>query len=145
MLPDELVALGEQKPVLKLPPPVFLEMGGEFVTVDTAVSPPTLTVRFPVEARFQNPLGYMQGGIIAALVDNTIGPLSFMVAPPSVTKTLLMEYVRPIPPEMAQVVVQAWAVRIEARELELRAEVRNEAGEILSKATAVHTILKPRP
>jgi len=35
----------------------------------------------------------MQGGMIAAAVDNTIGPLSFLVAAPNVTRRLEMKYI----------------------------------------------------
>lgn len=36
------------------------------------------------------------------------GSLSFMAAPPSVTKTLQMIYLRPIPPAISEINVVAW-------------------------------------
>lgn len=134
----ELMQSGE----LQLPPPVFLEMGGEFVAFD-AVSR-SLTVRFPVQERFQNPMGYMQGGMIAAAVDNVIGPLSFMVAPPNVTKTLEMTYLRPVPASLEQITVTARLVAAEGRELLFEAEVRRGADTMLAKAVARHHIIRPR-
>lgn len=128
---------------LQIPPPVFLEMGGEFVDVDLEAQ--TVTLRFPVEERFQNPLGYMQGGIITAVVDNAIVPLSFLVAPPSVTKTLLMEYVRPVSADLAHVLVKAQCEVVGEREATFTAVVTTEDGRELARATAVHVILKPRP
>jgi acyl-coenzyme A thioesterase PaaI-like protein len=41
----------------------------------------SMTVRFPFDVRFTNPMGVMQGGMIAAAIDNALGPLSYLVAP----------------------------------------------------------------
>ena len=60
-------------------------MEGEFVDYQEGQ---TLSVRFPVKERYQNAIGHMQGGMIVATIDNTLGPLSFLVAPPSVTTQL---------------------------------------------------------
>ena len=132
----ELLAGG----ALQIPPPVFVEMGGEIVAWDMAAK--SLAVRFPVQARFQNPMGYMQGGMIAAAVDNVVGPLSFMVAPPSVTRSLTMEYLRPIPPSLAEFTVVARLVAAEGVELLFEAEVRRGPGTLLAKATLHNRILR---
>lgn len=132
----ELLAGG----ALQIPPPVFVEMGGEVVAWDMAAK--SLTVRFPVQARFQNPMGYMQGGMIAAAVDNVVGPLSFMVAPPSVTRSLTMEYLRPIPPSLAEFTVVARLVAAEGVALVFAAEVRRGQGTLLAKATLHNRILR---
>jgi hypothetical protein len=42
----------------------------------------------------------MQGGMIATAVDNTIGPLRDVVAPPNVTRTLEMRNSHPVNSEM---------------------------------------------
>lgn len=132
----ELLAGG----ALQIPPPVFVEMGGEVVAWDMAAK--SLAVRFPVQARFQNPMGYMQGGMIAAAVDNVVGPLSFMVAPPSVTRSLTMEYLRPIPPSLAEFTVVARLVAAEGEALLFEAEVRRGQGTLLAKATLHNRILR---
>lgn len=144
-LPPEMLArMAElvQSNGLKVPPPVFLEMGGEFVAFDAVAK--SLTVRFPVQERFQNPMGYMQGGMIAAAVDNVIGPLSFMVAPPNVTKTLEMTYLRPVPASLPEITVHAWLVAAEGRELLFAAEVRRGADTVLAKAVARHHVTRSR-
>lgn len=127
---------------LKIPPPVFQEMKGELVAFDPIAK--SLTVRFPVEERFQNPMGYMQGGMIAAAVDNVIGPLSFMVAPPSVTKTLEMTYLRPVPASLDAITVEARLVSMEGRELLFTAEVRRGEETVLATAVARHHTIRPR-
>lgn len=138
---EQLVELA-QFANLQIPPPVFTEMGGEILAFDPLAK--SLTVRFPVQARYQNPMGYMQGGMIAAAVDNVIGPLSFMIAPPSVTKTLTMTYLRPIPATLNEIIVQAWLVSAEGRELLFTAEVRRGEGSVLATAEARHHTVRMR-
>ena len=69
-----------------IPPPVFELMSGEFLAID--VKSKRFKTRFPILAEYQNPYRTMQGGIVAAAVDNTLGPLSMLVAPPNITRRL---------------------------------------------------------
>lgn len=142
--PEFLARMNElmQSGGLQIPPPIFVEMGGEFVDLD--MDQKSLTVRFPVQERFQNPMGYMQGGMIAAAVDNVIGPLSFMVAPPNVTKTMEMTYLRPISPTLDEITVVAWLEAENGRDLQFAAEVRRGADTVLAKATSHNVILRRR-
>ena len=77
----------------RLPPPCLLDMQAEPVEY---VEGERLVMRFPVLERYQNPYGYMQGGFVLAALDNTIGPFSFLIAPPSVTTQVTINYVRPV-------------------------------------------------
>ncbi|MBK8431570.1 MAG: PaaI family thioesterase [Chloroflexi bacterium] len=128
---------------LQIPPPIFLEMEGRIETVDLPNK--RLTISFPVQAKYQNPLGYMQGGMIATAVDNAIGPLSFLVAPPSVTKTLTMSYLLPVKPTAERIWVTAQYNGREGAELRFSAEVHTAEGTVLAKGEAVHSILRSRP
>ena len=133
---SDLMANGK----LQLPPPIFTEMEGEFVAIDLVEK--TLTVRFPVQKRYQNPMGYMQGGMIAAAIDNAIGPLSFMVAAPNVTKKMEVTYLRPISESIQQItVVAAFAGQYE-RELTFVADVLRDDGAKLAQARSVNVLLK---
>ncbi len=125
---------------LKLPPPVFQEMGGEFVAFDETAK--SLTVRFPVQERFENPLGLMQGGMLVAAIDNTFGPLSYMVAPPSVTTQLNTSFIQSIPPDTEYIQVTARVDEHTRRFLFLSAKVHNPDGEILAVAQASFMILR---
>lgn len=58
----------------EIPPPVFVELGGEFVDFDPGRS---LTAEWPVSDRHRGPSGRLQGGILAAYFDNTVGPTPF--------------------------------------------------------------------
>ena len=141
--PSEIIQrMGEMiaSSTLKLPPPVFTDMAGEYIAMDLAAK--TLTVRFPVQARYQNPMGYMQGGMIAAAIDNTIGPLSFMVAAPNVTKTMEVTYLRPIPASVAEITVVAAFEAQRERELIFVADVLRGDGTKLATARSVNVLLK---
>jgi uncharacterized protein (TIGR00369 family) len=127
---------------LQIPPPIFVEMGAEIVAVNLAEK--SLTVKFPVQRRYQNPMGYMQGGMIATAVDNVIGPLSFLVAPPSVTKTLTMDYLRPIPADMAEITVTARLLSHNGRELIFEAEVLRGRDTVLARGRAVNVTMRRR-
>jgi acyl-coenzyme A thioesterase PaaI-like protein len=125
---------------LKLPPPVFLDMRGEVIRFDEEVK--ALTIRFPVQDRFQNPMGLMQGGMIVAAIDNTFGPLSYLVAPPSVTTQLNTSFIQSVPPDMEFITVTARVDEHTRRFLYLSAKVNNPAGEILAIAQASFMILR---
>ncbi|MCP5101411.1 MAG: PaaI family thioesterase [Chloroflexi bacterium] len=125
---------------LQLPPPIFNDMAGEFVDMD--LEKKTLTVRFPVQERYQNPMGYMQGGMIAAAIDNAIGPLSFMVAAPNVTKTMEVTYLRPISKRIKQITVVAAFESQHERELTFVADVLRGDGAKLAHARSVNVLLK---
>jgi len=90
---------------LQFPPACFMTMGGEFLHFDPEAK--RLRVRFPVKPEFANPMGYMQGGLIVGAIDNTIGPLTFLVAQPSVTTQLNTSYIRPITPDLTHFEVEA--------------------------------------
>ena len=123
---------------LEIPPRCFQEMGGEFLRFDE--SQRQLVVRFPVEPRYQNPTGAMQGGFIAAAIDNTMGPLCYLVAPPSVTLAMNLAYVRPVLPEVATIEVTATVVEATRRQLHVAAEVRLPDGKTAARATALFGI-----
>lgn len=125
---------------LKLPPPIFADMQAEVIDLDMAAK--TLTVRFPVQERYQNPMGYMQGGMIAAAVDNVIGPLSFMVAAPNVTKSMEVQYLRPVTDRIKQITVVAAFEGQQGRELTFVADVLRDDGTKLAQARSTNILLK---
>jgi acyl-coenzyme A thioesterase PaaI-like protein len=131
--------LGDRLVEYAFPPPVFTAMGGEFVELDLDAG--LLAAQFPVLESYLNPYGTMQGGMVAAAVDNTLGPLSVLIAPPNVTRHLDMTYNRPVRVEMGHVVVSARFLERRDRLLFFRAEVRDQEGFRLARAKAVHWIM----
>lgn len=130
---------GERMDDYTFPPPVFMTMQGEFLQFD--LEDGTLAARFPVLESYLNPYGSMQGGMVAAAVDNTLGPLSVLVAPPNVTRHLELTYSRPVDLEMKYIIVRANLLTREQRRLFFKADVRTRMGVRLARAKAVHWIL----
>ena len=116
-----------------IPPRIFEDMEGELVDYVDGVS---LTVRFPVKERYQNPYGFVQGGIVVAAVDNTIGPLSFLLAAPSVTSQLNATFIRPIGPDQTYITVKATVVEKTKKNIHLQADVINGSGKLCVKCFA---------
>lgn len=123
-----------------LPPPVFMEMQGEFVSFDADKR--ILVNRFPVQEKYQNPYRSMQGGIVAAAMDNTIGPLSMLVAPPNVTRRMEIKYIRPVGMEHKFIIVTGKLAKQEDRQLKFIADARTGSGELLARAHASHWIVE---
>ena len=123
----------------KMPPPVFVAMQGQLIGYDSEEN--TLQARFPVLPEQLNPYGSMQGGIVAAAIDNTIGPLSMLVAPPSFTRRLEVKYRRSVTLESSHIIVEGRFVEQKKRQLFFRARVLDEEGNELANAKAVHWIV----
>lgn len=121
---------------MKVPPPIFEHMQGEFINIDFEKN--SMLLRFPIKQEFENPMGYMQGGMIAAAIDNALGPLSFMVAPPSVTKTMTLAYKRPISNDLESILVYAQLDNKTDKELHLSATVSSEEPTADGTKTTIH-------
>ena len=113
-----------------LPPKVFIDMEGEFIDFVEGVS---LTARYPNRERYMNPFGFMQGGIIVAAIDNTISPLSYVTAPPNITKEINTTYKRPIKDSDRFIDVIASVVEKTTTNIVLQALVMNEKGKLAAK------------
>lgn len=131
--------LGARIDAFLVPPPVFTAMQGEFLEFTEEAG--ILSARFPILKEYLNPYGTMQGGMIAAAIDNTIGPLSMLVAPPNVTRHMELKYSQPVTPELVHVIVEAKFLGQEGRQLKFTAKVYNPDGKILAIATAIHWII----
>ncbi|HRR10071.1 MAG TPA: PaaI family thioesterase [Rhodothermales bacterium] len=100
-------------------------MNGEYVSF---TENRILVCRFPNDPRFQNPIGLMQGGFIVAAIDNTLGPLSYLVAPPSVTTQLNTTYLRPVTMRDTYLDVHGEVLEQSKSYLHMRATVLNPSG-----------------
>jgi len=131
--------LGEDKGKFLLPPPVYETISAEVVEVDAEQG--QLSLRFPMLRRYLNPYGTMQGGMIAAAIDNTIGPLSMLVAPPNVTRSMELEYFKPVLGSLPHIVIRAKLAERNKRRLVFEASVQSPGGDELASARAVHLIV----
>jgi len=143
-LPDELVSILKSRfkdklNDLKIPPTAFTTMGGQLIEYN--IDKGYLKTKFPVLKGFLNQFGNMQGGMIAAAIDNTLGPLSMLVAPPNFTRQLEIKYKKPVHPDIGYIFVSAQLVERRERQLLFTASVEDNIKSILVTAKAIHWIL----
>jgi acyl-coenzyme A thioesterase PaaI-like protein len=133
--------LARLPPGLQIPPPCLTAMQAEPIEW---IDGESLTVRFPVLPQWNNPLGYMQGGFIAAALDNTLGPFSYLIAPPSVTSRMAIEYLRPVTPALAWIDCRARLQQRTTRNLYLTGEVVGADGKVVALCQSTCQIVAPR-
>jgi uncharacterized protein (TIGR00369 family) len=124
---------------LQIPPPSFEEMSAEIRAYDPEAQ--TLRVRIPVADRYENPTGVMQGGFVCAALDNVLGPLSYLVAPPSATTQLNVTFLRPVRPEHEAIDVTARFEERAGKQLVFSGTVRTPDGKTAATCTSTCRIL----
>lgn len=124
---------------MELPPKIFKAMQGQFLE---SVEDQSLTVRFPVKERYSNPFGCMQGGMIVAAMDNTLGPLSLLLLPPSITTYVNIRFIGSV--EMTYEFIHAtnFMVKITPMQVDLRAEVKSPGGKLLATCTSSSAVMR---
>lgn len=81
-------------PPLRVPPDIFTEFG---VRVTAHTPGRSLACAFPAQARFANPAGFLQGGILVAAFDIAFGTLAFLEAGRAcATITVESSFLRPL-------------------------------------------------
>jgi len=143
-IPESILVLLEKKlqgmdMEIEFPPPVFDALKGEVVSFDAEKE--VLINKFPVLNEHLNPYGNMQGGIIAAAIDNTIGPLSMLVSPPNFTRYLNLKYGKTVSPELGHIFVTATFTGNKKRQLFFEAVVHDTDGNKLASAKAIHWVI----
>lgn len=91
-----------------------------------------------------NPFGFMQGGIIVAAIDNTVAPLSYLLAPPNITKEINTVFKRPVTWNDRYIDVIASLIEKTSTHIVLQAEVRNEKGKLAARGTVKCVFIKER-
>lgn len=143
---DEIVRRMKEKArgtALRIPPPCFEEMNAELQRYDPETQ--TLRVRIPVAHRYENPIGTMQGGFLSAALDNVLGPLSYLVAPPSATTQMNVTFLRPVPERYDHVIVEARAEERVGKQLHLSGTLLTPEGKTAATCTATNRILDSVP
>lgn len=68
----------------------------------------------------------MQGGVISAAIDNVIGPLSLLIAPPNVTRKAEVKYLKGIDANIDFIYVTTTFIKQKKNFLYFEARVENE-------------------
>jgi uncharacterized protein (TIGR00369 family) len=125
------------------PPPAAVTLGFKLLEIDPARG--TIRVQFEAKQEFLNPLGVVQGGFLAAMLDDTLGPALVCTLPPgqfAPTIELKVNFIRP-----AQLGILVGEGRVVARGGTigfLAGELRTASGELVATATATARIMATR-
>ncbi len=131
--------LGDKIDDYTLPPPSFEIMQCEILEFDSQEK--SMLVKMPVLEIFSNPYKTMQGGMIMGAIDNTIGPLSMLVAPKNVTRTMESKLLKPITMDIEYIYVKAILSEHKKRRLIFDVHVKDKDEIIYAKATVTNWII----
>lgn len=116
-------------------PPSAKMMGWRLLAVDAEAG--TMEVAFDAKPEFRNPAGYVQGGMLAAMMDDTMGPMLVVHTQgrfyPS-TIDLNTQFLRPV--AVGPVSVKGRVTKLGRAVAFLEAELFNSDGELAARSTA---------
>lgn len=125
---------------LRIPSPSFVTAGGKFLHYERKR---LLRAAFPVPEEYSNPAGFLQGGYITVLMDDTFGPLSYIAAGrPAVTLTLGMTFIRPVPVSEEYLLVEAEVVSRGRTVITMRGQVETSGGRLVATATSTNQVIR---
>ena len=133
------LVLGEKVKDFILPPESFTVMQAEII--EFSAKEKRLITKMPVLSSWNNPYGTMQGGFINAAIDNAVGPLSMLVAPLNMTRTMESKFIKPITHDMETIYVQVTLIEEKKKRLTFEALVMDASENIYVKATVVNWIV----
>jgi uncharacterized protein (TIGR00369 family) len=123
-------------------PPAAVTLGWELSWV--APERGEIEVLFDATESFLNPVGQVQGGFLAAMLDDTMGPALVATLPGSqfaTTLELKVSFQRPARP--GRIIGTGRVVHRGGSIAFLAGELRDQAGELLATATATARIIRP--
>lgn len=125
---------------VQIPPPIFISMKAQIIAFDNEAG--SMTVKFPILEDHLNPFGNVQGGMVAAAIDNTLGPLSMLIAPLNFTRLFEVKYRQIIKQNYGHMVVTGYFLEQIKRQLFFSADVKDPSGTILATAKSTHWIVE---
>ena len=124
-------------------PPAAEVLGWELVSIDPDAG--TIEVAFTATDQFLNPVGVIQGGFLAAMLDDTMGPALVATLGPgrfAPTADLHVQFLRPARP--GRLTGRGRVVRRGKDVAFLAGELLDESGQIVAGATATALIRAAR-
>ena len=116
-------------------PPCAALLGAEILDADTARG--WVRIRFLGRDAFLNPSGHVQGGLVTAMLDDTMGPAVLVAtagAQMPVTITLTTTFLKPAPP--GPLIGEATVLKLGRSIGHVAAVLTDPAGEELARASA---------
>ncbi len=98
---------------------------------------------FTLSQRYTGPPGHAHGGIIAVILDEAMGKVNKLHNVLALTKSMEIEYVKPVPLGQRLTVV-AREQQVAGRRHVNVAEISNEKGEVLARSTGTFIAVDPK-
>jgi uncharacterized protein (TIGR00369 family) len=125
-------------------PPAAKTLGWTLIDLDAEAG--TISVAFTASVQFLNPVGAIQGGFLAAMLDDTLGPALVITLPDgqfAPTLDLHVQYIRPARPGR---LIGTGRVVHRGREIcYLAGELTDDSGRLIAAATATTRIITLGP
>jgi uncharacterized protein (TIGR00369 family) len=125
------------------PPPAAELLGWQLVSVDPEAG--TIEVAFTATGQFVNPAGVIQGGFLAAMLDDTLGPALVATLGPgqfAPTADLHVQFLQPVRP--GRLTGRGRVIRRGSNVAFLAGELLDESGQTVAVATATALIRAPQ-
>ena len=126
------------------PPPAAVTLGFKLLEIDPHRG--TIRVQFEGKREFLNPMGVVQGGFVAAMLDDTLGPALVCTLPPghfAPTIELKVNFIKPAP--LGVLIGEGRLVARGGTIAFLAGELRTAGGELVATATATARIVTTAP
>jgi len=131
--------LGDKIANFTLPPPSFTVMECEIIEYNKENK--LLITKLPVREQWSNPFGTMQGGMIDAAIDNAVGPLSMLIAPPNMTRSIETKLIKAITMKIEYIYVKAQLVEEKKRRLTFEVSVEDAEGVVYATSKVVNFMI----
>lgn len=126
------------------PPPAAKLLGWKVLEAEPGSG--RIRVQFEATRDFTNPMGNVQGGFLAAMLDDTLGPAlatTFEEREFAPTLELKVSFIRPARP--GTLVGTGWVVRRGGSVAFLQGELHDSTGELVAAATATARLIRLEP
>jgi uncharacterized protein (TIGR00369 family) len=97
---------------------------------------------FRLGAEYRGGAGFIHGGIIATVLDEVMGKVCRFRGVRAVTAEMTVEYLKPVPVD-EDLVVEGHELEMTGRNLFMVGEIRNVAGQVLSRGKGRFVIVDP--
>lgn len=121
-------------------PPVAKTLGWTLRAIDPDAG--TIEVGFTAGEAFTNPTGAVQGGFVAAMLDDTMGPAAFAMGKGAIfapTLDLHVSFIRPAPP--GAFVGKGRVVSLGKSIAFLEGELFDDSGRLVARASATARVM----
>lgn len=134
---SELIALFKGMPI----PPAAALLGARFLEVD--VKSGRVVIEFEAKPEFLNPAGVVQGGMLAAMLDDTMGPAGAIASRGEFfTSTIDMNVSFLAPAKVGKLIGRGEVVQMGNSIAFLAATLEDGEGKIIARATSSARLIK---